>query len=69
MCVFTVRMFVGQPLMFLSFMFKKWIPDFTLILPERQKRINPQENTHTVLQNTLTLTAVIHSRTEEKAVV
>lgn len=35
-CVFTVGVLVGQPVMFQSFMFKNWIPNFTLILPETE---------------------------------
>lgn len=35
MCALTVRMLVRQPMMLFSFVFIKWIPDLTLILPKR----------------------------------
>lgn len=38
MCALTVRMLVRQPMMLFSFVFVKWIPDFTLILPKGGKK-------------------------------
>lgn len=47
MRVLTVRMLVWQPVMLFSFVFIKWIPDFTLILPKREKtQVIPKKHTN-----------------------
>lgn len=46
MCALTVRMLVRQPMMLFSFVFVKWIPDRTLILPKRGKKGSHPAQTH-----------------------
>lgn len=46
MCALTVRMLVRQPMMLFSFVFIKWIPDLTLILPKRGKKGSHPAETH-----------------------
>lgn len=47
MYAITIGMLVRQPVMFSSIVLIKWIPGFTLFLPERDMQKSTCSNTHT----------------------